>query len=244
MNNLKKLREENNLSIKELANLLKVTKGKYTSWENDNEDVPSKYLFSLSYLYGVGYDELLAYEVPDDLPYSLRKEAVRKKYTKHVTRVWIALTALVVFLAVISIIIVNLVPQIHAKYHTNQVYSKMINYLHEEVPDASILDVVAYANVQSGIEEELYAIDVCIITYDRQYMLFYSYENIRYMLDIPEGHYVMAHGNIHEGEKDAYFEVVTYSVYNFIVIYENPDEIPFKDVIDCYKASLTKYENQ
>ena len=238
MTNLKKLREENNLSVKDMANLLKITKGKYLSWENDNEDIPSKYLYSLSYLFGVGYDEIIAYEKPDDLDFSLRMNAVKKKYLKKVTRLWILLTSIVVVLAILISLIVNLSPQQHAKWHATYTYSKMEDYYRKELgADANVEDLIQYANVQSGIHEDNFVSDLCVITFDRNYMIFFSRGKTRYIIDIAEGHLVVGHGNVHEGELSAYFEVVRYSAWNYIVIYENSNT-PLKDLIDCYKTSL------
>lgn len=240
MTNLKRLREENNLTVKEVANLLKVTRGRYLSWENDTADIPSMYLYSLSYLFGVGYDEIIAYEKQDDLDFSMRREAVRKRYTKRITKIWIGITAVIAVIATIITILVNLAPQIHAKSHADSVYHQAEDYVHKRLgDDMCIEDLIGYANRNCGIQAETYMSSLAIVPVSRDYMIFFSNGQQKYIIDISEGFLTVAHGNIYEGEYSYSFEIVGYSIWYYLVIYEDGNP-PLKELIDCYSASLTK----
>lgn len=239
MNNLKKIREENNLTEKEIAKLLKVPKFRYLSWENDLSDIPSQYLFSLSYLYGVGYDELLNYEKPDALDYSLRRMAVQKKYTNRITRIWIWITVFVALVAALIVLLINLAPQMHAKSHAEYVYHSLVDNIHETVSDdTDISNVIYYANKNSGLTQEQYMRGVAILTFDRRYIIFYMDGGMQYMHEVTNNTFLIyAHGNVTEDNHSSQFEVVGYSEWNYLLIREN-GETPLADLVLCYKESL------
>jgi transcriptional regulator with XRE-family HTH domain len=238
--NLNRLREENNLTVKDMAHLLKVTSGKYLSWENDTADIPSMYLYSLSYLFGVGYDEIIAYEKQEDLDFSMRRDAVKKRYTKRITKILIALTVIAAFIATAISILVNLAPQIHAKMHADSCYSQAVDYVHERFgDDMSVEKLLGYANKNCGIQADIYMSSVAIVPVSRQFMIFFSNGKQKNIIDITSGFLTVAHGNIYEGEYSYSFEIVGYSIWYYLVIYEDGNP-PLKDLIDCYSASLEK----
>lgn len=228
------------MTEKDVANLLKVTKGKYLSWENDLEDIPQTYLYSLVYLYGVSYDELLAYEKPDSLEYPMRLQSVRKKYTKRITKIWIAVTLAIAAIAIIIFNLVRLSPQIHSKYHSDSVYHTMIDNIHKEISeDTKLSDVLAYVNANSGLKEEYYVSSVAVVPVTNKHMVFYNNGNQYGIIDVRYGYLVVAHGYIEEGDYKASFDVVKYSIWCYVVIHED-DDTPFSDVIDCYSEYLSR----
>ena len=224
------------MSEKDVARILQVPTLRYKSWEDDQSDIPSKYLFSLTYLYGISYDELLAYEAPDDLDYEMRKSAVKRRYLKGITKLWIAITVIVAIIAISIVTIVNLAPQAHAKYHSDKVYAQMMDNIHKELgDDTTIEDVLYFANENSGIDEENYMTEVVIVPLNMPYMIFYSLGKNRFMYDISEGYLVADHGNITEGEYSVSFEVIAFRNWNYFLIFEDSNT-PLNDLVLCYKA--------
>ena len=75
MNRLKELRQEQKLSQKEIAQILKVGQTTYSGWETGKFEIDFKNLKKLAEFYNVSIDYILGYE-PTDNPQSVYHDAM------------------------------------------------------------------------------------------------------------------------------------------------------------------------
>ena len=101
MNNLKEIREKNNLTIKDLSKMLKVPSSRIQEWEKDLVTPSIEHLQSLSYLYDVSLDELLPYTKPDLFNFELRSKSVRKKYQRKFNIIMISIISIVTIISLL-----------------------------------------------------------------------------------------------------------------------------------------------
>ena len=235
MNNLKEIREKNNLTVKQLANLLKVSSGRIQEWEKDLATPSIEHLQSLSYLYDVSLDELLPYTKPDTLSFNMRANAVKKKYKRKFNIIMIALISIITIVSLLIVTITALYPQIHAKQHAQAYYDKTINYVRTETNE-DLESVLYFANIHSTLEQDKYVESIAIVTFDSNYLIYFHNGKMRAILDISKGLNLTTSAKIHVGDKEFDMPVGDYQEVYYLIIYETP-EVGLKDLVLAYKES-------
>lgn len=235
MNNLKEYREKNNLTVEGLARIFKVSKSTILAWENGLKMPSMMQLQSLSYLYDASFADLYPYTKPDPYEFPARRSAVFKKYKKRLNKILIALIASITIISLLIVLLVGLTPQIHGKWHAQHYFDQMKDYVYEETGEG-YGKILLYANENSDLEEDKYVRAIAVVTYDRKYIVYFHYGQMRAIIDISKGLRLTNEATITVNETTIHMDIGDYQDVYYLIIYES-NEPGLKDIVEQYKIS-------
>ncbi len=233
MNNLKEYREKHEMSVKTLANIFKVSKSTINAWENGTKTPSMMQLESLSYLYDCSFSDLYPYEKPDPYEFPQRRSAVFKKYMKRLNAKLIALILGIAALASIIVLLCNLAPQIHGKWHAQNYFDEMKNYVYQET-NVNYGKVITFAKEHSDLAENEYIHGVAVVTYDSKYIVYFHYDKMRAMIDINGNLILTKQATMTVNDQSVALDIADYQDVYYIIIYESK-EPGLKEIVEQYK---------
>lgn len=235
MNNLQEYREKNNLSVKRLANIFKVTQGTILAWEKGTKTPSMTQLESLSYLYDCSFDDLFPYTKPDPYDFQQRKSAVFKRYKRRLNKILISLIIGITLVSLAIVFLVGLTPQIHAKWHAQHYFDEMKEYVYKETKE-QYGTIITFAKEHSDFEATKNIGGVAVVTYDSKYLIYFHYDKMRSILDISEGLTLTATATVDVNGNTFTLDIADYQDVYYIVLYESP-EPGLKQIVEQYKIS-------